>query len=68
MGMDRVVTPEKQEALAVALEEAAERVRQCIPAGFEVDVEDDLDWILVGPTERIPGRRSPVRREFRIEW
>jgi hypothetical protein len=62
------VTPEMQESLAVALEEAALRVRQCKPVGVEWDVEDDLNWIWVGPMERIPGMRSPLRRVFRIEW
>jgi hypothetical protein len=64
----KTVTPEMQEMLAVALEEAALRVRQCKPVGVEWDVEDDLDWIQVGPVERIPGMRSPLRRRFNIEW
>lgn len=66
--VSRVVTPEAQEALAVALEEAAQRVRQSTPAGFEVDVEDDVDTIVVGPGQTIPGMRSPLRRVFRVEW
>ena len=66
--MEHSVTPEAQEQLATALEEAAVRVRQSIPAGFEFDVKDDIDWIWVGPAERIPGIRSPLRRVFRIEW
>lgn len=66
--IQRIVTPEMQETLAAALEEAATRVRQSIPAGFEWDVKDDIDWIWVGPMERIPGVRSPLRRRFDIEW
>jgi hypothetical protein len=66
--VSRVVTPEAQETLAVALEEAAQRVRQSQPAGFEVDVEDDVDVIHVGPGQTIPGMRSPLRRVFRVEW
>lgn len=62
------VTPEAQEQLALALEEAALHVRQSIPAGFEWDVNDDIDWIWVGPTERMPGMRSPLRRRFDIGW
>lgn len=67
-GIQRIVTPEMQETLAVALEEAALRVRQLIPAGAEWDVKDDIDWIWVGPTERVPGMRSPLRRRFDIQW
>ena len=66
--IERVVTPEMQEPLAAALEEAAVRVRQSIPDRVEIDVEDDIDWIWVGPTERIPGMRSPLRRRFDIQW
>lgn len=64
----RPVTPELQAKLAEMLEEAAVRVRGSIPVTVEFDVEDDLDWLWVSPTERIPGMRSPLRRNFRIEW
>ena len=63
----RVVTPEQQERLAVALEEAALRVRQSCPDSLEIDVQDDVDRIHVGDRP-IPGMRSPRRRRFNIEW
>ncbi len=67
--MQYVVTPETQEELAAALEEAALRVRQSIPSGFEWDVRDDVEQIVVGYRgETIPGMRSPLLRAFRIEW
>ena len=67
----QVVTPEQQEALAVALEEAALRARQTCPDSVEIDVEDHVDRIdvgLPGETATIPGMRSPRRRRFNIEW
>jgi hypothetical protein len=66
--IDRVVTPEKREMLAAALEEAAQRVRQSQPDGFEIDVEDHVDQIHVGGGQTLPGMRSPRLRAFRIEW
>jgi hypothetical protein len=65
---DRVITPEKQEMLALALEEAALRVRQSIPDSIEIDVEDDVDQIPVGCGQTLAGMRSPRRRAFRVEW
>jgi hypothetical protein len=62
-------TREDAETLALALEEAAVRVRQSVPAGFEFEVKDHQDSIYVGPpTQYVPGMRSPVLRSFRIEW
>jgi len=67
--INRVVTPQAQEALAVALEEAAQRVRQSIPSGYETDIEDDVEQIVIGVHgESMTGLRAPLRRVFRIEW
>ncbi len=66
---NQVVTSADQEQLALALEEAAERVRQAIPAGYEVEVRDDVGSIPVDHRGgSIPGPRSPLVRSFRVEW
>jgi len=65
---DRVITPEKQEMLALALEEAALQVRQSIPDSVEMDVEDDAEQIKVGCGQTLDGMRSPRSRTFRIKW
>lgn len=68
MKVDRGITPEKRETLALALEEAALRVRQSTPDSVEIDVEDDVERIDIDNGESIPGMRSPRRRVFYIEW
>jgi hypothetical protein len=62
------IAPEQQEELAVALEEAALRVRQSCPSRVEIDREDDVDPIDLGNGTSIPSLRSPLLRNFRIEW
>jgi hypothetical protein len=64
----RYVTREQQQELAAALEEAALRVRQSCPQLAEIDREDDVDTIPLYNGQTIPGLRSPLRRNFRIEW
>lgn len=57
----------EQERLALALEEAALRVRQVRPEHAHYDARNDVDDI--GDDQRpVAGLRSPVLREFRIEW
>lgn len=61
------LTPQEQEDLALALEEAARRVRQVCPEQAAYDARNDAQDI--GDERRsVTGLRSPVLREFRIQW
>lgn len=55
-----------RELLAVALEEAARRVRMSCPDSFEVDVQDDVEYVDGSPCVVL--LRRPLLRSFRIEW
>lgn len=56
------------ERLALAMEEAALRVRQHPPARVVAfEQEDYVDRIDVGGGF-LPGMRTPVLRHFRLEW
>lgn len=66
-GMRPVLNAEEQEQLALALEEAALRVRQHCPDQAHYDIEDNVPQIGDG-LRSIEGKRSPALREFRIHW
>lgn len=61
------MSPEEQERLAAALDEAAARVRMSCPTSVEADVLDDVEMVDVG-TQQPPMLRRPLLRAFRIEW
>lgn len=62
------MTPEEQEELAAALEEAAARVRERAPFAANYSRSDDVQPVPTGLFSYVTNNYGPSARSFHIVW